>query len=259
MTSGPMRFDPPLVPGTFHRRYKRFLVDATLEGGEEVVAHSTNTGALLGCLREGAPTALRPADNPKRKLQWTWTMIQPEAHWVGVDTSLAVPLVSEAIDGGLLPELEGYQRRVTEVAYGREGRSRIDLLLSRGGQVPDGTPKRVRAPWVGDERVYVEVKTTTLVEKREGRRVAMFPDAVTTRGRKHLDELADVVAGGQRAAMVYVVQREDCEVFDSADHIDPEYGDALRRALAAGVEAYALNCRVSPEQLVPLARLELIG
>jgi len=248
-----MRFEPPLELATFQRRYKRFLVDATLDDGTEVVAHSTNTGALLGCLREGARAGLRPADNPERKLRWTWTLIRVGRQWVGVDTSLAVPLVSEALDGGLLPELEGYERRVTEVAYGRTGRSRIDLLLSRGGTVPEGTPRRVRAPWVDDARVYVEVKTTTLVT--DG--VAMFPDAVTERGKKHLHELIDVVKAGHRAAMVYVVQRKDAETFAPADHIDPAYGEALRLAVAAGVEMYAFDCQVGPKHLRPGARLEI--
>lgn len=251
-----MRFEPPLTRARFIRRYKRFLVDATVKD-ELVVAHSTNTGSLRGCLEEGAGALLAPADNPARKLRWTFRAIEVDGVWVGVDTSMAVPAVEEALDGGLLEELRPYDRRVREVKYGREGKSRIDLLLSTGGaEVPPRT-RRGRPSYEGDERVYVEVKSTTLVEARDGRRVAMFPDAVTARGLKHLEELADVVAQGYRAAMVYVVQRPDADVFSPARHIDPAYAEGFTRAVAAGVEVYALRCEMSERALQPTARLPI--
>lgn len=235
-----MRF-AELIEGRFVRRYKRFFVDVELDDGSTVVAHCPNTGTLLGCLEEGAPVLLQPADNPARKLRFTWKAIQLDGGWVGVDTGVAVPLVEEAIAAGLPAELSGYPRCLREVRYGREGRSRIDLLLSRGGTEPAPAKKgRARALPEGDERVYVEVKNTTLV--RDG--VAAFPDAVTTRGQKHLEELADVVSQGHRAAMVYCVQREDAERFEPATDIDPEYARLLERALAAGVEAYALSAQI---------------
>ena len=242
-----MRFDPPLEPATFVRRYKRFLVDAVLPDGHEVVAHSTNTGALRGCMPQGAPAGLRAADNPKRKLAWTWTLVQLSTGWVVVDTSLAVPMVEEALDAGLLPELGGYARRIREVKYGREGRSRIDLLLAKGGEAPPRI-RSGREPWPGESRLYIEVKATTLVEERGGHRVAMFPDAVTERGRKHLEELAEVARTGEhRAAMVYVVQRDDAERFAPAAHVDPAYAQALREALDAGVQAHAFTVRAGLE------------
>jgi sugar fermentation stimulation protein A len=233
------------------RRYKRFFVDVELEGGERVVAHCPNTGSLAGCLVEGAPVLLAPANSEKRTLRFGWKLIRLGDCWVGVDTGLAVPLVEEALTAGLLPALCGYPRLYREVRYGREDKSRIDLLLSRGGTLPSKAKPRDLPE--GDERVYIEVKNTTLAE--DG--LAMFPDAVTSRGQKHLQELMHVVESGQRAAMVYVVQRTDCERFRPADHVDPVYGQLLRRAQLAGVELYALRAcpepgGVAPETLLPI-------
>jgi sugar fermentation stimulation protein A len=258
-----VEFHPSLVQGRLIRRYKRFFVDVKLADGRTVVAHCPNTGALRGCLREGARVALERSNNPKRKLAWTWVLIQVGGRWVGVHTGLAVPLVQEALAGGkLFPELAGYERTITEVQYGREGRSRIDLLLSRGGSVIPGqkipVSRRMRQ---GDERVYVEVKNTTLVRSEchggTTLRMGAFPDAVTERGRKHLDELVGVVEEGHRAAMVYVAQRSDCDRFRPADEIDPAYGVALREAKRAGVELYAVRGRVGVRRMGLDRRLPL--
>lgn len=250
-----MRFDPPLVPGRLVRRYKRFLVDVELEDGSIVTAHCTNTGSLLGCLTEGSPVMLAPADAPGRKLRFTWKMVRVGRRWVGVDTGAAVPLVVEALERDLLPELGGYDRVLPEVPYGREGRSRIDLLLSRGGSP---VPRRGRRTlFEGDARAYVEVKSTTLAVPGGGGRHAAFPDAVTARGRKHLHELMGVVAEGHRAAMVFCAQRSDCGAFVPADAIDPDYGATLREAVQAGVEAYALAVATGPRHIRPLRRLPI--
>jgi len=244
-----VQFDPPLVEGRLIRRYKRFLADVEMPDGEVVVAHCTNTGALLGCLVPGARVMLERADNPRRKLAWTWKMVRVSGTWVGVDTALAVPLVEEAIRRGRIPELAGYDRMVREVPYGAAGRSRIDLLLSRGGE-PEPAPRGRRRLWVGDERAYVEVKSTTLaLPHHERGRVGAFPDAVTERGRKHLAELVHVAERGHRAVMVYCAQRSDVRGFVPADTIDPAYGEALREAVAAGVEAYALAAHAGPRRI----------
>jgi len=250
-----MQFDPPLVPGRFLRRYKRFFVDVQLETGEHVVAHCPNTGALLGCLEVGAQVQLMVAKGPKRSLPFGWKLIRIGDTWVGVDTGLAVPLVEEAIDAGKLPALSGYARRFREVPYGRELGSRIDLLLSRGGQLPQPArgARRTRVLPIDDERIYVEIKNTTLV--RDG--TALFPDTVTERGQKHLEELMHVVGTGQRAAMVYCVQRSDCRRFEPADHIDPTYGRLLRAAARQGVELYAIRARSSPEGITVEGSLEI--
>jgi sugar fermentation stimulation protein A len=271
-----MQFDPPLVAGRFVRRYKRFFVDVELENGAQVVAHCPNTGALLGCLEVGAPVMLMAAQSPKRTLPFGWKLIRVGSSWVGVDSAMAVSLVEEALTAGLLPNLTGYPRSYREVIYGREQGSRIDILLSRGGELaavqgrlhdqsvegskfarrsaPSGAQARKRRSLPqGDERVYVEVKSTTLAVSG----TAMFPDAVTERGQKHLRELMHVVEQGQRAAMVYCVQRNDCTHFEPADAIDPAYGVLLRQAVSRGVEAYAIQATPSPHGVCVERTLEV--
>lgn len=254
-----MHFDPPLTPARFVRRYKRFFVDAVLNDGREVVAHCPNTGSLQGCLIDGAIAYLAPAKDPARKLQWTWKLVQIGDTWIGVDTGIAPALVHEAIASGVLPELRGYERVISEVRYGAEQGSRIDLLLARGGQAPVGLKPAAltRALWDNEERVYVEVKNTTLRLDHGGKARAAFPDAVTERGRKHLHELMHVVDQGHRAAMVFSVQRSDCDAFVPADAIDPEYGKALRQAVKHGVEAYALGATLGPDGVVLTRRLPI--
>jgi len=252
-----VQFDPPLVSGRLIRRYKRFLADVELDDGRTVTAHCTNTGSLRGCLRESAKVLLEPADSPHRKLKWTWKMVRVGRSWVGVDTGMAVPLVEEAIERGALPELAGHDRSIREVPYGLEGRSRVDILLSSGGE-PEPKPRGRRRFYTGDDRVYVEVKSTTLVLGEEGQRVGAFPDAVTERGLKHLHELMHVKKSGHRAAMVYCAQRSDVEAFTVADEIDPEYGRALRKAVRAGVEVYALAGRVGPSRMSLSKRLPIV-
>ncbi len=242
-----MLFDPPLLRGRFVRRYKRFFVDVQLDSGELVVAHCPNTGSLLGCLIEGAEVWIQPTDNPARALRYTWKLIRIGNSLVGVDTGLAVPLVETAIQRGVLDSLSGHERMMREVVYGREGASRIDILLSSGGALPVTAPSKSkrRVLHEGDQRVYVEVKNTTLV--RDG--VALFPDAVTERGQKHLNELTFVVEHGMRAAMVFCVQRDDCSALQPADDIDPVYGRLLREAAQAGVEVYALHASPAQAQI----------
>lgn len=234
-----MRFEPPLRRGRLIRRYKRFFADLELEGIGEVTAHCPNTGSLRGCLVPGAPVLAHHSDDPRRRLAWTWAAVEIDGTWVGVWSARAEALVREAIEGGeLLPELAGYPTIQTQVAYGG-GRSRIDLLLGR-----EGDPRRI----------YVEVKSTTM---RLAPGVAAFPDAVTERGRKHLDDLRGVVLAGHRAALVLVVQRGECPRFAPAEAIDPAWTAALRRAIRAGVEVYALGVRLDEHVLEASHRLAL--
>jgi sugar fermentation stimulation protein A len=216
---------PPLVAGRLIKRYKRFLADVELDDGRLVTAHSANTGSMRGCAEPGSRVWLSAADNPARKLAWTWELTQTAPGVVvGIHTGRSNALVEEAIRAGHIPALAGASRIRREVRYGQN--SRIDLLL----EFDDAAP------------VYVEVKNVTLVESG----VARFPDAVTTRGAKHLQEMSAMVAQGARAAMVYCVQRTDARALESADDIDPEYGRQLRAARASGVDAYALCAAPDP-------------
>ncbi len=222
-----MRFQEPPVEGLFLRRYKRFFVDVEVPGGEVITAHCPNTGSLKGCLIEGAPVWLRDSGDPKRKLRHTFQAIRVGRHWVNVDTSLPNRIVREAIEAGAVPQLTGYASLRPEVRYGTG--SRIDLLLEDESRPP----------------CYIEVKNTTLAEGT----TALFPDAVTSRGLKHLSELIEVVRSGGRAVQFFFVSRADTRDFRPADTIDPAYAAGLREAAAAGVEVFAHAAKVSARAL----------
>lgn len=230
-----MFFKTPLVRGTLIKRYKRFLADVTLDDGTVVTAHTANSGSMMGCCEPGSEVWLSPADNPARKLKWTWELVRVGDGLVGINTSWPNLLVAEACAEGLIPEVAGYDTVRREVKYGKN--SRIDVLLEKA----DGS------------RCYVEVKNVTLA--RGGH--AEFPDAVTARGAKHLVEMTDMVAEGHRAVMVYLVQREDCEAFRVAADIDPAYRDALALAMSRGVEAVCWACTVTPESITVTRPLPL--
>ena len=224
-----MQFTTPLIEGTLIKRYKRFLADVTLADGTVVTAHTANSGSMKGCCTPGSRVWLSPADNPNRKLKYTWELVEVDGEIVGINTSHPNLLAFEAIGAGEIAGLEGYTSCRREVKYGKS--SRIDVLATAEGR-PD---------------CYVEVKNVTLF--RDGH--ADFPDAVTTRGAKHLRELTDMVADGKRAVMLYVVQRAATGLtgFRVAEDIDPDYGVALRDAMAAGVEALCVTCRVTPDSI----------
>ncbi|MDX9863026.1 MAG: DNA/RNA nuclease SfsA, partial [Rhodospirillales bacterium] len=219
----------PLLRGTLVRRYKRFLADVVLDSGEAVVAHCANSGSMLSVDTPGAEVWVSPARNPERKLRYTWELIRIGDALVGINTQHPNRLAAEAVAAGAIPELAGYSLVRREVKYGRN--SRIDLLLEA-----DGRPS-----------CYVEVKNVTM--RRDPIGPAEFPDAVTARGAKHLDELAAMVAQGHRAAMLFLVQRTDCCRFAVAADIDPVYAAGLARARAAGVETLCYGCRLSPLEI----------
>lgn len=220
-----LRYPKPLISGQLIRRYKRFLADVELDDGQIITAHSTNTGSMMGCSAPGSAVYLSPADNPKRKLRYTWEMIKVGRSWVGVNTQIPNRLVTAAFEQGRIPQFAGYDRHRREVKYGKN--SRIDLLLE-----DDEGPKK-RPP------CYVEIKNVTL---KRGK-AAFFPDAVTARGKKHLDELASMAALGHRAVIFFFIGRVDCEEFRPADDIDPLYGETLRTVMQHGVEALAYRAR----------------
>lgn len=234
-----MRIDPPLQPARLVRRYKRFLTDVELPDGSTLTVLCPNTGSLLGCVVEGAPVWLSHSDAPTRKYAHTWEQVQaPSGAQVGINTQIANRLVEEAITSGVIKELGGYARIAREVRYGSES-SRIDLLLDGPGMPP----------------CFVEVKNVTAAVD-DG--VALFPDAVSERGSKHLRELMQEVARGHRAVLVFCVQRADVNEVRPADRIDPLYGRTLREALAQGVEALAYRARVTPEEIVLVQRIPVV-
>lgn len=220
-----MRFAAPLVRGTLLRRYKRFLADVALESGEVVTAHCPNSGSMLSVDVPGAEVWLSHAQDPRRKLAYTWELIRLGTTLVGINTCRPNALAAEAIAEGAIAELAGYETVRREVRLGVN--ARIDLLLEARGR-----PK-----------CFVEVKNVTLQrQSRPG--LLEFPDCVTARGAKHLVELAAAVASGHRAAMLFLAQRGDGDLFDVADDIDPGYARALAVSAAAGVEVLCYRCAV---------------
>lgn len=223
-----MQFPAPLVRGTLVQRYKRFLADVTLDSGETVTAHCANPGSMIGLKTPGTEVWLSPNQNPKAKLDWRWELIRVDRHLVGVSTAHPNAIVAAGIEAGQVTELEGYGGLRREVPYGRN--SRIDILLEDENRPP----------------CYVEVKNVNL-RRIDGAfpTAAEFPDAVTKRGAKHLEEMSDMVAAGCRAVMFYLVQREDCDHFRIAADIDPHYAATLDAARKSGVEAVCYTCRIS--------------
>ena len=217
-----MRFAKPLVPARLIRRYKRFLADVEIAGQEPVTAHCPNPGSMIGLAAPGADILLTPTTT---KLPYRWELERVDGNWVGINPGHPNAIVAEAIAAARIPALAGYATVRREVRYGVN--SRIDLLL----ESPERPP------------CYVEIKNVHL--KRGD--TAEFPDCVTTRGAKHLGELAAMVAAGARAVMVYLVQRADCRQFGLAADLDPVYARAFIAARAAGVEALCYACDVAPD------------
>jgi sugar fermentation stimulation protein A len=213
---------PELIPGILVKRYKRFMADVKLADGEVVTAHCPNSGSMRECCEPGRPVYMSLHDNPKRKLKYTWELIEMPTTIVGINTLIPNRLVAESIEAGVVSDLNGYDNIVREVKT--SDNTRLDILLSS----EDG------------HRCYVEIKNCTLV--KEG--VACFPDAVTSRGLKHLVELSSLVSKGFRCVIFYLIQRMDAKVFQPADHIDPAYGKELRQALKHGVEILVYDTRI---------------
>ena len=216
---------PPLIAGTLLRRYKRFLADVALDDGRTVTAHCPNTGSMQACSEPGRRVYLSVHDNPKRKYPYTWELIAMPDSLVGVNTLVPNRLVKHAVLQKGIAELRGFEEVRSEVRFGEN--SRVDLLLSGPGNA----------------RCYVEIKNCTLVENK----TALFPDAVTARGLKHLQELSRQVGPHTRSVLFVFVQRMDANVFQPADAVDPAYGRGLRRAIADGVELLAYDVHIDLE------------
>lgn len=219
---------PELIPGTLIKRYKRFLADVRLSNGDLVTAHCANSGTMKECSEPGRPVYLSFHDNPKRKLKYTWEMIKMPTSLVGVNTLVPNRLVKKSIEDGLVEQLKGYENVKAEVKV--SDKSRLDLMLTKGDK----------------EKCFVEVKNCTLVKEE----IAYFPDAVTTRGRKHLVELQRLAKEGNRSIIFFLVQRIDAKAFTSADNIDPTYGKELRKAKNSGVEIIVYDVIIDLEKIV---------
>ncbi|WP_373501936.1 DNA/RNA nuclease SfsA [Desulfococcus sp.] len=218
---------PEMIPGKLIRRYKRFLADVLLEDGRTVTAHCPNSGRMTACCEPGRPVYLSRNDNLGRKLKYTWELIRMPTSLVGVNTQVPNRLVAESIDRGVIQELSGYASLQREAVVG--GRSRMDILLS--------DPKKGRC--------YVEVKNCTFVA--DG--AALFPDAVTARGLKHLVEMRRLVTEGARCVMFYLIQRMDADLFMPADAVDPDYGREVRRAAREGVEILVFDVAITLQRI----------
>jgi len=221
-----VRWPQPPIHATFLRRYKRFFADFRLPNDDVVTAHCPNTGSMKTCLEPDAPAILTYHDNPKRKLKYSWQSIKMGDGWVGINTSMANDLVREAILAGRVSELQGYDGIQRERPYAE--RSRVDLLLTAADRAD----------------CYVEVKNVTL---RIAPGVAAFPDAVTKRGTKHLQDLQQMVRADQRAVLFFCVQREGIDEVRPADDFDPTYCATLREAHRAGVEVLAYRTQFEEE------------
>jgi len=244
-----------LASGRLLGRRKRFFADIALDDGRTIVAHCPNTGRLLGCLETGARVVVQGRGSATRTLPWTWVLVRAERSWVAVESAIAVAGVRDAWRGGLLPELGPATWAHAEVPYGMSRRSRIDLVLTDAtraalSDAPAGGGSRGAAPGsdVGVGPIapprWVEVKATTMVTGRGAGRVAAFPDAVTARGSKQLEDLIGCVEAGARAAVVFAVMRTDAARLTVADAIDPAYGRMLRSAVDHGVELYAVGATI---------------
>jgi len=229
-----MKFEAPLVSGKLIRRYKRFLADVELSNGNIITAHCTNSGSMKSCLEAGADVFLSHNPKPGRKTAYTWEMIKINQKWVGINTSIPNKFAIYYIEKNLIPGLEGFELLKREVTFGD---SRFDIYAENS-----------------DEKCFIEVKNVTLNEGG----IAMFPDAVTTRGQKHLDTLIEVKKAGMRAVMLYIIQRSDVNKFAPAKHIDPEYAKKLQQAMESGVEVVPFRVKVSPEGVFPDKVLHLI-
>ena len=226
-----MRFQTPLIPARLIRRYKRFLADIELEDGSLVTAHCPNPGSMLGLNLPGTKIWVEKNDDPRKKLKFGWHLVDHEnGHFTGINAGAANKIVKEALLARKIEGLDVFDYCRPEVKYGDN--SRIDFLL---------TDKSETAP-----DIYVEVKSVTLMRQAG---LAEFPDSVTDRGRKHLEELTKIAKSGNRAVLFFLVQRSDCSAFGVASDIDPTYAKVYKFASLKGVEVMVYSCQLSQDEI----------
>lgn len=224
---------PELSKGRLVSRYKRFFADIELENGALITAHCANTGPMTGVCEIGSPVLVSYHSDPKRKLAYSWEAIYLDDQWIGINTSLPNRIIGNMLEHHLIPELEPYSNVRSEVAYGQE-KSRIDFLLTETAT---------------NRQIYVEVKNTTWAIAN----LALFPDTVTTRGQKHLRELMNVMDNPTQqteSALIFFINRGDCDRFASGDQADPEYGNLLKTAIAKGVKVLPCRFEIEPPHVI---------
>jgi len=229
-----MKYQSKLTPGKILKRYKRFLADVRLESGEVITAHTPNTGSMKTCWEPEWDVLLSYHDNPNRKLKYGLEMTNNGKTWINVNTSLTNKIALEALQDKKIPELAHYQYFKPEVKIGQ---SRIDILAFNA---PEDNHQ------LATEKCYIEVKNVTLLGDNM---TALFPDAVSTRGQKHLKELIQIKESGHESAMLYVINREDTNSFSPAVEIDPEYADLLKKAEQSGVKILPYKCKLSESEV----------
>ena len=229
---------PPLHRATLLRRYKRFLADVRFEDGREETVHCPNPGAMLGLAEPGLTVWTSVGGSKTRKLPHTWELAEADGGMVGVNTLTPNRLAAEALADRLIPEIAGYDSVRREVKYGEA--SRVDFLLEGAGRPP----------------CWLEVKNVHLMRQRG---LAEFPDCVAARSLKHLRELQARVALGERAVMLFVVQRTDCDRFAAADDLDPAYAKGLIEAFRNGVEVLCYTCQIDLQTLRISRRIPWTG
>jgi len=231
-----MDFAQPLHRASLLKRYKRFLADVRFDTGEETVAHVPNPGAMLGLSAPGSTVWLSHNPSPTRKLAYTLELVEADGGLVGVNTMHPNRLAAEALKAGAIPELAGYDRVRAEVAYGEK--SRVDFLLEAEGR----------------SKCWLEIKNVHL-RRREG--LAEFPDCVAARSARHLQELSAQVAAGDRAVVLFIIQRMDCDRFTPAADLDPGFARAFAAARQSGVEFLAYGCSLTPQRITVNSRLTI--
>lgn len=225
-----MEFYPELRPARLIQRYKRFLADVVTPEGETLTIHCANTGAMTGCATPGDTVWYSTSASLTRKYPHSWELTETaQGHWICVNTLRANALVGEALEAERIPALAGYSQRQPEVKYGSEN-SRIDFRLQAANR----------------RDCYIEVKSVTLLQQGKG----YFPDAVTTRGQKHLRELSQIAQSGQRAVLFFAVLHSGIEDVAPARHIDARYAELLAQARQSGVEVLCYKARLSHKGIV---------
>ena len=217
-----MNFDKSLISGEFIKRYKRFFVDIKI-GKNTVTAHCPNTGSMMGLLKKGNNVWLSKSDNPKRKLKYTLQIIENQKSKVGINTHLTNKIVLDALKKRMIKNFNDINNIQQEVKFGKN--TRFDFLLTQK-----------------NKKTFIEVKNVTLSREKQ---LAEFPDAITSRGLKHIQELLKANKQGYEIYLLFVIQRNDCRKFELAKDIDPEYCEILTKAVKKNLKILCYDCKFS--------------